>query len=226
MDEEHESTFKQETTPRYHAREVALWRAKAAGIPLVLGSATPSLESWYRAEQKEFRLIEMPRRVFDRPMPQVGTIDLRDEFHNRRSRGAVGRQMHQAIDAALRAGGQVMLLLNRRGFSTHIQCPKCGLVVRCPHCELALTHHRTGELAICHYCDYQQPAPHECPECSFTGIQYAGVGTQKLEAEITARFPQARVLRMDTDTMQSHGATPKRSTPFATGKWIFCSARR
>ncbi|HEV2969879.1 MAG TPA: primosomal protein N' [Pirellulales bacterium] len=218
MDEEHESTFKQETTPRYHAREVALWRAKSEGIPLILGSATPSLESWYRAQQGEFRLIEMPRRVFDRPMPLVGTIDLRDEFHNRRTRGAVGRQMHQAIDAALRDGGQVILLLNRRGFSTHIQCPKCGMVVRCPNCELALTHHRQGELAICHYCDYRTAAPRECPECSFPGIQYAGVGTQKLEAEIASRFPQARILRMDTDTMQSHGAHAKALDAFRDGK--------
>ena len=218
LDEEHESTFKQETTPRYHAREVALWRAKSEQIPLVLGSATPSLESWYRAEQQEFRLIEMPRRVFDRPMPMVGTIDLRDEFHNRRSRGAVGRQMHQAIDAALRDGGQVILLLNRRGYSTHIQCPKCGMVLRCPHCELALTHHRQGEQAICHYCDYRTAAPRECPECKFSGIQYAGVGTQKLEAEVASRFPRARILRMDADTMQSHGAHDKALSAFRDGK--------
>jgi primosomal protein N' (replication factor Y) (superfamily II helicase) len=218
LDEEHEATFKQETMPRYHAREVALWRAKAAKIPLVLGSATPSLESWHRAASGEFRLLEMPRRVFDRPMPQVGTIDLRDEFQSRRSRGAVGRQMHQAIDAALRDRGQVILLLNRRGFSTHIQCPKCGTVVRCPHCELALTHHRARELAICHYCDYEQPTPRECPECRFTGIQYSGVGTQKLEAEVAARFPNARILRMDTDTMQSHGAHDRALASFRDGQ--------
>ncbi len=218
LDEEHESSFKQEQSPRYHARDVALYRSRAENVPLVLGSATPSLESWHRAQRGEFRLIEMPRRVFDRPMPDVGVIDLRAEFQNRYSRGAVGRQMHQAIDQALRDGGQVILLLNRRGFSTHIQCPSCGTVVRCPHCELPLTHHRQGQRAICHYCDYESPAPSECPECKFRGIQYGGVGTERLEAEIIARFPNARVLRMDADTMQSHDSHARALGAFRDGK--------
>jgi primosomal protein N' (replication factor Y) len=110
------------------------------------------------------------------------------------------------------------LLLNRRGFSTHIQCPSCGTVVRCPHCELALTHHRQGERAICHYCEYETPAPRECPECKFRGIQYGGVGTQRLEAEIAARFPSARVLRMDADTMQSHDSHARALGAFRDGK--------
>ena len=206
LDEEHESTFKQDNVPRYHARDVALWRAREEKVPLVLASATPSLESWYRAKQGQYRLVEMPRRVFDRPMPAVGTIDLRTEFHSRRSRGAVSRQMQQAIEAALRDGGQVILLLNRRGFSTHIQCPACGNVVRCPNCELPLTHHRTGNSAVCHYCDFHQPTPTECPECHFMGIHFRGLGTERLEAEVRARFPEASVLRMDTDAMQSHGS--------------------
>jgi primosomal protein N' (replication factor Y) len=126
--------------------------------------------------------------------------------------------MHQAIDAALRDRGQVILLLNRRGYSTHIQCPKCGEVVRCPHCELALTHHRQGEQAICHYCDYRTAAPRECPECKSAGIKYAGVGTQRLEAEIKSRFPLAHVLRMDADTMQSHGAHDRALAAFRDGK--------
>ena len=218
LDEEHEATFKQESAPRYHARDVALWRAQAEGIPLVLGSATPALESWHRAHNGTYKLVEMPRRVFDRPMPLVQTIDLRDEFHNRRTRGAVGRKLHQAIEAALRDGGQVILLLNRRGFATHIQCPACGFVLRCPHCELALTHHRLGEIALCHYCDYEMPAPHECPQCHFTGIRYAGVGTQKLEAEIKARFPDAKVLRMDTDTMQAPGSHARALSAFRERK--------
>jgi primosomal protein N' (replication factor Y) (superfamily II helicase) len=218
LDEEHETTFKQETTPRYHAREVALWRSQAEKIPLVLGSATPSLESWHQAQRGEFQLVEMPRRVFDRPMPVVGTIDLRDEFRSRRSRGAVSRKLHQSIDGALKQGGQVILLLNRRGFATHIQCPACGYVVRCPHCDLALTHHRQQDIALCHYCDYQTPAPIACPECDFAGIRYGGVGTQKLEAEIRTRFPDARVLRMDTDTMQAPGSHAKALAAFRDGK--------
>ena len=144
LDEEHESSFKQESVPRYHARDVAVARAAAEGIPLVLGSATPSLESWHRAQSGQYTLVEMPRRVLDRPMPAVGTIDLRGErTGGSLSRGAISRPMHAAITTALDEGGQVILLLNRRGFSTHIQCPACGFVVRCPECDIALTHHRT-----------------------------------------------------------------------------------
>src|SRR5262249_8652099 len=188
------------------ARGVALWRARAEGVPLVLASATPSLESWYRASRGEYRLVEMPRRVFDRPLPAVGTIDLRNEFRNRSSRGAVSRQMHQAIEAALREGGQGILLLNRRGYSTHVQCPACGHVVHCPHCDLPLTHHRAGESLRCHYCDFQQAVPVECPECHAVGIHFRGFGTQKLEAEVRARFPDVPLLRMDTDAMQAPGS--------------------
>ncbi|MCC7085250.1 MAG: primosomal protein N' [Pirellulales bacterium] len=218
LDEEHEGSFKQETAPRYHAREVALWRAREEKVPLVLASATPSLESWYRAVKGEYRLIEMPRRVLDRPLPSVGTIDLRLEFRNRTTRGAVSRQLHQAIEAALRGDGQVMLLLNRRGYSTHIQCPACGKVVHCPNCDLPLTHHRAGDLAICHYCDYHEPSPTNCPMCRSGGIQYGGIGTQKLEAEIRARFPQAGVLRMDTDTMKGPDSHARALEQFRDGK--------
>jgi primosomal protein N' (replication factor Y) (superfamily II helicase) len=131
LDEEHDASFKQDQVPRYHAREVALQRARAEGVPLVLGSATPSLESWYRAQQGEFRLLKLPVRVLDRPLPDVMTVDLRLEYQQRRSRGAISRQLQQAIDQALRDGGQVILLLNRRGYSTSIQCPSCGHVIRC-----------------------------------------------------------------------------------------------
>ena len=143
LDEEHETTFKQETAPRYHAREVAVARAAAEDVPLVLGSATPSLESWNRARLGQYQLLEMPRRVLNRPLPEVGTIDLRAEGQRVGSRGSISRLLHQAIQAALQDDGQVILLLNRRGYSTHIQCPACGEVVRCPDCDIALTHHTT-----------------------------------------------------------------------------------
>ncbi|MFH1265640.1 MAG: primosomal protein N', partial [Planctomycetota bacterium] len=136
----------------------------------------------------------------------------------RHSRGAVSRQLHAAIHEALEEGGQVILLLNRRGFSTHIQCPACGQVERCPECEIALTHHRTEAIALCHYCDYQVPAPNECSKCSFTGIRYSGVGTQKLEAEIKKRFPGVRSLRMDTDTMQGRGSHQRALDAFRSGE--------
>ncbi len=219
LDEEHETSFKQETAPRYHARDVALFRAKAEAVPLVLGSATPSLESWHRAQSGEYALVEMPRRIFDRPLPAVGTIDLRvDKTRGAITRGAIGRQLHAAISKALEAGGQVILLLNRRGFSTHIQCPACGHVVRCPHCDIALTHHRTQEIALCHFCDYQIPTPAACPACNFSGIRYSGLGTQRLEAEVRARFPQATCLRMDSDAMQARGSHERALAAFRAGR--------
>jgi primosomal protein N' (replication factor Y) len=218
LDEEHESSFKQGESPRYHARDVALQRAIAERIPLVLGSATPSLESYEHAKRGVFILVDMPRRVENRPLPGVGTIDLRMEFADRRSRGAISRVLHQAMDAALRDDGQVILLLNRRGFSTHIQCPSCGHVVKCPECSVALTHHLQEQITVCHYCDFRQPAPASCPECKFVGIRYAGLGTQKLESEVRARFPDYKCLRMDTDTMQKPGSHQRALSAFHNGE--------
>ncbi len=152
LDEEHETSFKQESVPRYHARDVAIARAVAEEIPLVLGSATPSLESWQRAQSGAYTLVEMPRRVLGRPLPAVGTIDLRaQQAHGGMSRGAISRQLHAAVSAALDEGGQVILLLNRRGFATHIQCPACGHVVRCPrvrHRADPPPHGRNGPLPL------------------------------------------------------------------------------
>jgi primosomal protein N' (replication factor Y) len=218
LDEEHESSFKQDSVPRYHAREVAIERARFEGVPLVLGSATPSLESWHRARTGQYTLVDMPRRVEDRPLPAVGTVDLCQQIASRNTRGSIHRQLHAAIHAALEEGGQVILLLNRRGFSTHIQCPACGAVVRCPDCDIALTHHRTEEIALCHYCDHQIPAPSKCPECEFSGIRYGGLGTQRLEAEVRARFPGVRCLRMDSDTMRQRGAHERTLAAFRSGE--------
>jgi primosomal protein N' (replication factor Y) len=217
LDEEHETTFKQEIVPRYHARDVALRRTEDEQIPLVLGSATPSLESWRAANEGAYRLVSLPKRVFDRPLPAVGAIDLRIEFRDRRSRGAISRQLNAAMDAALRDGGQVILLLNRRGYSTHIQCNACGHVVRCPQCDIALTHHLQKHVAVCHYCDHEIPAPDRCPECQFEGIRYAGLGTQRLEAEVKARFREYRCLRMDSDTMQKQGSHADALAQFRDG---------
>ena len=230
LDEEHETTFKQEIAPRYHAREVAVARAAAENVPLILGSATPSLESWNRAREGKYQLIEMPRRVLNRPLPEVGTIDLRANGQRTGSRGSISRLLHQAISAALQDDGQVILLLNRRGYSTHIQCPACGAVVRCPDCDIALTHHQgtrysgsrstgcPGDQVLCHLCDYRTAPPTRCQECDSGEIRYWGLGTQKLEAEVRARFPNAPLLRMDADTMRTHGAHEKALSAFREGK--------
>ncbi len=218
IDEEHETSFKQDSAPRYHAREVALQRAAAEGVPLVLASATPSLESWHSAMRGAAELVEMPRRVNDLPLPTVRTIDLREETH-RRTPGAISRPLSQAMEAALRDGGQVILLLNRRGYCTQVKCDKCGYVLECPECELALTFHRTNRKAVCHWCDYQTDTPAICPDCKDANIRYSGMGTQKLEAEVRAKFTSARCLRMDTDTMKRPGSHEVALDAFRRGEF-------
>jgi primosomal protein N' (replication factor Y) len=206
IDEEHDASFKQDIAPRYHAREVAHQRSLAEHVPLVLGSATPALESWYAAQRGDYRLVEMPRRVSALPLPDVATVDLRTQQHGRRARGSISQPLYQAVHEALREGGQVILLLNRRGYSTTIQCPACGYVVKCPHCDIALTHHRQRDKAACHYCEYEVPAPARCPECQYDDIRYSGLGTEKLEVEVQSRFPDVTCLRMDSDSMSKPGS--------------------
>jgi primosomal protein N' (replication factor Y) len=218
IDEEHETTFKQDTVPRYHARDVAWQRAQAEGVPLVLGSATPSLESFQRTHTGEFQLLELPKRVLDLPLPQVMTVDLRDPGQTRFSRGSISRPLHQAMTAALRDGGQVMLLLNRRGFATHIQCPACGYVLKCEHCDLAMTYHRQHNTALCHYCDHEAAPPTACPDCKSPAIRYGGLGTQKLEMEVRSRFPEYTSARMDVDSMRQRGSHDTVLSAFQRGE--------
>jgi primosomal protein N' (replication factor Y) (superfamily II helicase) len=205
LDEEHEASFKQDSAPRYHARDVARERAAREGLPLVLGSATPSLETWHRALRKEYRLASLPSRVLNRPLPPARIVDLRQP-EGRGTLGAISRPLCQEMEEALRNGGQVLLLLNRRGFSTHVQCPACGHVVRCAHCDLALVFHRREEHLRCHHCDYLEKAPACCPECRFRGIRFAGFGTQKLEEEVRQRFANYPMVRMDTDSTRHAGS--------------------
>lgn len=216
IDEEHDGSFKQDTQPRYHARRVAYMRAMSLDIPLVLGTATPSMESWHATATGRAELITMPKRVGDRPMPDVQLVDLR--VRDDRTSGAISRPLHTAVQQTLNENGQVILLLNRRGFATTIQCPACGHVVACPDCDMPLTHHRDGGKAVCHYCDYTIATPPWCPACRFDGIRYGGLGTQKLEVEVKARFPDAVVARMDSDTMRRPGSHQKVLSAFRAGK--------
>ncbi len=215
IDEEHDASFKQDSQPRYHARKVAHARAMSLDIPLVLGTATPSLESWYAAQSGRAQLITMPHRINDRPMPDVQLVDLR--IRDDRTSGAISRPLHAAVQQTLDERGQVILLLNRRGFATTIQCPACGHVVACPDCDMPLTHHRDGGKAVCHYCDYTIATPPWCPACRFDGIRYSGLGTQRLEVEVKARFPNARVARMDSDTMRRPGSHQRVLSSFRGG---------
>ncbi len=217
LDEEHENTFKQETVPRYHARDVAIHRAALEKIPLVLGSATPALETFHRAKTGKYKLVSLPRRILNRPLPQVTTIDLRSTRIDV-NRGALSKPLLDAVQQTLEEGGQTILLLNRRGYATSIQCPSCGFVVSCPDCDLPLTHHRDGSKATCHYCDYTIAAPNVCPKCGFDAIRFAGLGTQKLEMEVQQRFPDAKIARMDSDTMKKPGSHEKVLAQFRSGE--------
>lgn len=203
IDEEHDGSFKQDKAPRYHARTVAHWRAQQAGIPLILGSATPSLETWMAAEAKRITRLSLPERVAGRALPDVKIVDLRYE---KRRGGALSRPLVAEIRLALQNREQVILLLNRRGFSTHIQCPRCGHVVACPHCAIPLTHHHRANTVECHYCDHDERAPVSCPECGSGEIRYSGTGTERLEAQLRSLFPDASALRMDGDTMKRPGS--------------------
>jgi primosomal protein N' (replication factor Y) len=215
IDEEHDASFKQDTQPRYHARRVARARALSLKIPLVLGSATPSLESWYACQTEHAELIRMTQRIENRRMPDVQLVDLR--IRDDRTGGSISRPLHQAITETLSEHGQTILLLNRRGFATSIQCPSCGHVVACPDCDLPLTHHRDGSKAVCHFCDYTIPTPPWCPKCRFDGIRYSGLGTQRLEDEVKSRFPNARIARMDSDTMRKPGSHQRVLSDFRAG---------
>src|SRR5262249_44937615 len=217
IDEEHEGTFKQESTPRYHARDVAVMRARLENIPITLGSATPSLESWHNAQRGQYTLLTLPNRVLDRPLPKVALIDLRHDMGRSGTFSALSPSLERAMHEALRKGGQVMLLLNRRGFSTHVHCPACGYVEACRFCDLALTFHRERDVMLCHYCGYEQAPPQLCPQCGQQAVRFQGLGTEKLQTEIEEKFPDRVVRRMDSDTMKRPGSHGRVLAAFRRG---------
>ena len=217
IDEEHETTFKQETVPRYHAREVARTRAQTDRVPLILGSATPTLESWLRAKRGKDVLLSLPQRVADRPLPPVGLVDIRNDPVYTRG-AAIGRALNVAIRQALDNKGQVILFLNLRGYSPAVWCRSCGQSMQCPHCAITLTWHRDRNAIVCHFCEFQAKPPAQCPQCSSPGLRYLGTGTQKLEEEVKAKFPGHRCLRMDTDSMRRHGSHDAALEAFRRGE--------
>lgn len=205
IDEEHEPTFKQDSTPRYHAREVARHRCMQEKVPLLLGSATPTLESWLRAARKQDTLLSMPDRVAQLPLPPVLIVDTRND--PRIGKGSsIGRALFTAIGKTIAEKGQVILFLNLRGYSPTVWCRTCGTGVKCPDCDITLTWHRDRQEAVCHSCDYHIPAPEKCPVCESPSVRYFGTGTQKLEEEVATLYPKARVLRMDSDSMKKQGS--------------------
>jgi primosomal protein N' (replication factor Y) (superfamily II helicase) len=201
VDEEHETSYKQEEAPRYNARDVAVMRGKLERAAVVLGSATPSLESFHNAQRGRYVLATLPVRVDNQKMPLMRIVDMRQEAIRQKKQHVLSRKLFEAITGRLAKNEQVILFLNRRGYATHCFCPKCGFVAMCPNCSVTLTYHRKAEQLSCHLCGHTGGAPKACPQCRDPAIRYAGMGTEKVEAAIAAAFPKARVQRMDSDIM-------------------------
>ncbi len=219
MDEEHETSYQSEMPPKYHAREVAVHRAAMTGASVILGSATPSLESYYRAQKGRYRLFTLTHRAGGAVLPRIWVTDLREELE-RKNRSIFGEKLTELMEDRLQKREQIILFLNRRGYAGSVSCRKCGEVLKCPHCSVSLTAHmRYGRLdqLVCHYCGYQTPMPALCPNCQSKYIGTFGIGTQKVEQMVRERFPEAGVLRMDADTTTGKEGHEKILQDFASG---------
>ena len=204
VDEEHDSSYKQEETPRYHARDVAVMRAKGANAAVVLGSATPSLESYFNAKKNKYALVELPDRVERRPLPAVEIVDMRQEFQETGHEQVISRKLAEEIKDRLERKEQVMVLLNRRGYSPVVLCRTCGKKLECANCAIALTHHKREHKMVCHYCGYVAAVPKACVHCGSEYIYFVGTGSEKLEELLHGMFLQARIARLDRDTVRGH----------------------
>jgi len=218
VDEEHESSYKQAEAPRYHARDVAIVRAYFEGAGVVLGSATPALESLHNAARGKYLLVRLTGRIDARPLPPVQVIDMRQEAFRHRGPVALSERLVRAIGERLERREQTILFLNRRGYSSSLICVKCGFVVQCPDCSVALTYHRRPERMLCHLCGHSAPAPRACPDCGDQRIRYAGTGTEKVEEAVARIFPNARVVRMDSDTMSKRRSYEDTFAAFRAGR--------
>jgi primosomal protein N' (replication factor Y) len=219
LDEEHDASYKQsELCPTYHARDVAVYRGRNENAVVVLGSATPSLESFYRAERGEYRLGCLSKRIDDRPLPRMLVVDMRKEMEKRKGAAIFSEALLNAIEKRLERSEQAMLFLNRRGYSTALSCPTCGKVLECEDCSVALKYHKKTELLLCHVCGRSMPAVSACPFCKRGALSHHGVGTQKVERALKKVFPQVRVLRMDYDTTRQKESHFEILRDFKTGK--------
>ncbi|HIE11711.1 MAG TPA: primosomal protein N', partial [Kiritimatiellae bacterium] len=217
VDEEHETTYKQEETPRYHARDVAVMRGRQEGCAVVLGSATPSLETYYNAVRGKYRLVELPVRVDHRRMPTVRVVDMRVEAEKAGLR-VISADLLEAVRLRLERGEQVMFFLNRRGFASALICPRCGYAAACADCSVTMTYHLQGPRLLCHLCGREQKVPARCPQCGDKTFRYAGVGTQRVEQVAARLFPGAVVQRMDSDITTRRGAHRRILWDFRAGK--------
>lgn len=217
IDEEHESSYKQEETPRYHARDVAIERAKLHSCPVILGSATPTLESFARAQKGVYQLLTMKSRMNAAALPPVEIVDMREELRNG-NRSMFSKTLLTKLQDRLEKGQQTVLMLNKRGHSSFVMCRSCGVVLQCPNCDISLTYHRFHDKLKCHYCGYEIGMPTRCPECESNHIRFFGTGTQKVEEELAKILPEARVIRMDVDTTSKKGSHEQLLTAFGEGK--------
>ena len=218
VDEEHESSYKQDETPRYHGRDTAVVRARLSNALVVLGSATPSLESYANAEKGKYHLLTLSERVGRRPLASVEIVDMREEFRQTHTQVPISRRLREEVETQLKSGQQTMFLLNRRGYSWFLLCRSCGQTERCVNCSISLTYHRRENRLICHYCGYQTTVPKRCRSCDSEYIYYVGEGTEKLEQKLAEMFPKARVARLDRDAARRPGQYLKILSDFREGK--------
>ena len=217
VDEEHETTYKQEDNPKYHAKKVAIERAAYHDCPVVLGSATPSLESRARAQKNVYTLLELKERANQEELPQVEIVDMREEFQQN-NHSNFSRVLQEKITDRLQKKEQIVLLLNRRGYSSFIMCRDCGFVLECPNCDISLTFHMDTKGMKCHYCGHEERVPEACPKCNGRHFRYYGTGTQKIETELKTLFPESKIIRMDVDTTRKKGSHERLLSTFGKGE--------
>lgn len=217
IDEEHESSYKQEDYPRYHARDIAQWRSQYHKCPLILGSATPSLETYARAEKGVYELLSLPNRVNQQALPEIEIVDMRTELSSG-NRSMFSEQLRKSIQQRLDRNEQIVLFLNRRGYASFMLCRDCGHVPQCPNCDISLTYHKSTDQLKCHYCGHQEVPPNKCPNCESEHIRQVGTGTQRVEELLQEAFQEARIIRMDVDTTTRKGAHEKLLDDFGAGK--------
>lgn len=217
VDEEHDTSYKQSDSPRYHARDVAIMRARMENAVCVLGSATPSIESSYNTTQGKSILLELKKRATRARLPEVALVDMREETREHGGQVILSKRLEQAVHDRVNTGEQVILLLNRRGYSPFVLCPKCGWVAQCANCNVSMTYHASGAVLRCHYCGANAPKPQVCSDCHFNPLIYLGTGTQKVEDVLSRTFPQCRIERMDADTTAGKGGHAKILGRFAAG---------
>ena len=218
VDEEHESTYRQQDTPRYHGRDTAIVRAQKENAVVILGSATPSLESFHNAQTGKYHYLQLPDRIGKRPLAAARIIDMREVFSRYQKPRVFSDELLEAIETTHSRGEQSIILLNRRGYSSFVLCRSCGETVQCPNCDVTLTYHQSEKVIVCHYCNHRQAAPQQCPSCSGKYIYYVGEGTEQIESLLTKQFPSLRIARIDRDTASRRGVFEDSLLDFSAGK--------